>query len=378
MAGSASSEPDRPLWLLFELTYRCPLQCAYCSNPIDFAASGQELETEDWLRVLREARTLGALQLGLSGGEPLLRRDLERIVEEAARLGYYTNLITSGVGLDESRLRALRDAGLDHVQLSFQGSDASSNDAMAGTKSFDTKIGAAGLIKKLGYPMVLNVVLHRRNIDSVSRVLSMAADLEADYLELANVQFGGWARLNRSQLLPSRAQVERAEAEVARFRKEYRGSMRVFYVVSDYHESRPKPCTAGWGRTFMQITPDGTALPCHGAQSLPGMSFPRVDRASLREIWESPEFARFRGESWMKEPCRTCPERGKDFGGCRCQAYALTGDPTNADPACSLSPHHGVISAAIAEAETADRQPLIFRNRASSRRLGDKHVLPQA
>jgi len=378
MDGSSSSEPERPLWLLFELTYRCPLQCAYCSNPLDFAHSGRELDTEDWLRVLREARGLGALQLGLSGGEPLLRRDLESIVEEAARLGYYTNLITSGIGLDESRLGALREAGLDHVQLSFQGSDAKSNDSIAGTKSFEAKIAAARRIKKLGYPMVLNVVLHRQNIESVPKILSMAAELEADYLELANVQFGGWARLNRDQLLPSLAQVERAEAEVARFRTDYQGAMRVFYVVSDYHEGRPKPCTAGWGRTFMQITPDGTALPCHGAQSLPGMSFPRVDRASVRAIWESPEFERFRGESWMKEPCRTCPERGKDFGGCRCQAYALTGDPTNADPACSLSPHHGVVATAIARAAGEDRHPLTFRNRASSRRLGDKHVLPQA
>jgi len=378
MVGSPSSNPERPLWLLLELTYRCPLRCAYCSNPLAFARAGQELATDDWLRVLGEARELGALQLGLSGGEPLLRRDLEVIVEEASRLGYYTNLITSGIGLGEERLEALRRAGLDHVQLSLLGSNAASNDFMAGAKSFDRKLRAARLIKRHGYPMVLNVVLHRHNIDSVPEILSLAVALRADYLELANVQFGGWAFLNRNHLLPSRDQLDRAEAEVARFRDRYRGAMRVFYVVSDYYEGRPKPCASGWGRAFMQVTPDGVALPCHGAQSLPGMTFPRVDRLSVREIWESAEFARFRGEAWMKEPCRSCPERSKDFGGCRCQAHALTGDPTVADPACALSPDHGLVEAAIAEASHTENTSLVYRDSAGSRRLQKRVALPRA
>lgn len=378
MAGFESRGPDRPLWLLLELTYRCPLQCVYCSNPLSFAKDRHELDTDTWLRVLREARALGAVQLGLSGGEPLLRDDLEAVVAEASALGYYTNLITSGMGLNEARLGALREAGLDHIQLSLQGSNPKSNDFIAGAKSFDRKIEVARLVKRFGYPMVLNVVLHRHNIDSVPAILSMAAELRADYLELANVQFGGWAQLNRDHLLPTRAQLDRAEVEVARFRDYHRGSMRVFYVVSDYHESRPKACTAGWGRTFMQITPSGVALPCHGAPALPGMRFPRVDEASVAEIWASPEFERFRGEDWMKDPCRTCPERSKDFGGCRCQAFALTGDPANADPVCSLSPHHDVVEQAVERAGRAPQRTLVYRNSATSRSHSGKVDLPRA
>ncbi len=380
MVGSSSTGPNRPLWLLAELTYRCPLQCFYCSNPIAFAGARQELTTGDWLRVLNEARELGAVQLGLSGGEPLLRDDLEVLVEAASCLEYYSNLITSGIGMDEERLVRLKKAGLDHIQLSFQASQPELNDFIAGARSFRRKVATARLIKELGYPMVLNVVLHRHNIDFVSRILSIAAELEADYVELANVQFGGWARLNRDRLLPTRDQLERAEASVADFRARHQGTMRVFYVVSDYYEGRPKPCTAGWGRTFMQITPDGTALPCHGAQSLPGMTFPRVDQASIREIWESPAFERFRGEEWMREPCRTCPERDRDFGGCRCQAHELTGDPTNADPTCALSPHHSVVERAIEEADKAESpiERVVFRNVPNSRIHGGKVVLPQA
>ena len=370
MAGSASNEVKKPLWLLAELTYRCPLQCFYCSNPIDFASRREELKTEEWLRVLREARALGAVQLGFSGGEPLLRKDFETLVKEAKRLGFYTNLITSGMGMDEARLRALKQAGLDHIQLSFQASEPSLNDFIAGAKSFEHKKALAKLIKAYEYPMVLNVCLHRGNIDSTGEILEMAEELGADYVELANTQYGGWAMLNRKLLLPSREQLERAEAATETFRKRVGDRMRVFFVAADYFEERPKPCAGGWGNVFMQVTPDGTVLPCHGAQALPGLDFPNVRSAELRWIWsESPAFQRFRGESWMKEPCRSCPERALDFGGCRCQAFALTGDPENPDPVCALSPHRSVVDKAVAEAEAADLSDLVplYRNARNSR-----------
>lgn len=370
MAGFESDGPRQPSWLLAELTYRCPLQCFYCSNPVDFAQRRDELTTEEWLRVLGEARELGAVQLGLSGGEPLLRKDLEVIVGRAKELGYYTNLITSGVGMDEDRLSALKDLGLDHIQLSFQASDSELNDFIGGTRSFEHKRALAKLIKKYDYPMVLNFVIHRRNIDSVDQILALSEELEADYVELANAQYGGWATLNRNLLLPSREQLDRAHAVTEAFRQRVGDAMRVFFVVADYFEGRPKPCAGGWGNIFMQVTPDGTVLPCHGAQDLPGLSFPDVRTAPLRWIWEeSPLFAEFRGEGWMKEPCRSCPERGQDFGGCRCQALALTGDPTNADPACARSPHHGLITAAIEEAQAApaSKSLPIFRNARNSK-----------
>lgn len=370
MAGSTSNGDNTPLWLLAELTYRCPLQCFYCSNPIDFARRREELETEAWLRVLAEARELGAVQLGLSGGEPLLRKDLDVIVREGKQLGYYTNLITSGMGMDEPRLSGLKDAGLDHIQLSFQASDAELNDAIGGARSFEHKRTLAKLIKAYDYPMVLNFVIHRGNIDSVDQILQMSEELGADYVELANTQYGGWATLNRDILLPSREQLERAEAVANEFRERAGEGMRVFFVAADYFEDRPKACAGGWGNLFMQVTPDGTVLPCHGAQDLPGLSFPNVRDRGLRWVWEeSPAFARFRGEDWMNEPCRSCPERSKDFGGCRCQAFALTGDPENADPVCSLSPHHGLISKAIDEAQATDtsRSLPIFRNARDSK-----------
>jgi PqqA peptide cyclase len=366
--------PGPPLWLLLELTYRCPLHCAFCYNPTDFSRSGPELSTEEWLRVMREARALGAVQLGLSGGEPLSRDDLEVIVEEAHRLGFYTNLITSGVGLNEDRIRALKAAGLDHIQLSFQDSTRSMNDFLSSTRTFDLKSKVAALIKKYDYPMVLNVVLHRLNIDHVEEILEMAQRLGADYVELANTQFYGWAWHNRDQLMPSRAQVERAEQTTGRFRE--RSTMRIFFVVPDYFERRPKPCMNGLGSIFLTVTPDGTALPCHAARMLPGIEFPNVRRASLEYVWyESDAFSRFRGDAWMKEPCRSCPEKGRDFGGCRCQAYLLTGDAANADPVCDKSPHHHLVTEAVERAARAPgvgaavEKPLVFRSPGNSSTL---------
>jgi pyrroloquinoline quinone biosynthesis protein E len=358
--------PGPPLWLLLELTYRCPLHCVFCYNPTDFGSVGRELATAEWLRVLEEARALGSVQLGLSGGEPLARDDLETIAAAARRLGFYTNLITSGVGLTEARLAALKDAGLDHIQLSFQDSTRQMNDFLSSTRTFELKSRAAALIKKFRYPMVLNVVLHRLNIDHVEEILGMAERMGAEYVELANTQYYGWAWRNRAQLLPSRAQVRRAEEATARFRERVGSQMRIFFVVPDYFETRPKACMSGLGRVFLAIAPDGVALPCQSARMLPGLDLPNVRTASIRSIWyDSPAFNRYRGEAWMKEPCRSCPERGRDFGGCRCQAYLLTGDAANADPVCELSPHHHLVTAAAAAAglgTPARAAPLAFRD----------------
>lgn len=368
-AGVRPSGPH-PLWLLLELTYRCPLHCVFCYNPTDFANVGPELDTADWLRVLREARALGAVQLGLSGGEPLARDDLEVIVAEAHSLGFYINLITSGVGMSEARVASLKRAGLDHIQLSFQDSSRELNDFLSSTRTFELKSKVAGLIKKYEYPMVLNVVLHRLNIDHVEEILELAQRMGAEYVELANTQYYGWAWLNRGQLMPSREQLLRAEQAVERFRARPGQRMKIFFVVPDYYETRPKACMNGLGSVFLTVTPDGTALPCHAARMLPGFTFPNVRTDAVSAIWyESSAFNRFRGTGWMKEPCRSCPEKTRDFGGCRCQAYLLTGDPTNADPVCDRSPYHHLVTDAVAaansgvgsSAESAQKK-LIFRD----------------
>lgn len=389
-AGSETEQTPRPLWLLAELTYACPLQCPYCSNAVDFDRFRDKLGTEDWLRVLREGRAMGAVQLGFSGGEPLLRRDLEVIVAEARRLGYYSNLITSAYGLDEARIAALKEAGLDHIQVSFQALDEELNDYMAGTEVFRHKKEVARLVKKYGYGMVLNFVLYRQNINQVEQMLEMAIELGADAVELANTQYYGWAVLNRDHLLPTREQHEQAEAVAHRYQEKMKGRMSVLYVIPDYFETRPKACMSGWGQVFLTITPDGTALPCQAARQLPGLEFPNVRHRSLEWIWnESPDFNRFRGFDWMKEPCRSCPERFKDFGGCRCQAFQLTGDPAATDPVCDLSPRHQIVldaverarQAALREAASGNGQgarpapggsPLMFRNVHNSRKLAAK------
>ena len=368
----AEPKAGNPLWLLAELTYRCPLHCVYCSNPVEYTRYQSELSTDSWLRVLREGRELGFVQLGFSGGEPLVRNDLEALVREAHALGYYTNLITSGVGLDEKRIAELRHAGLDHIQLSFQDSTRELNDFLSHTRTFDLKLKVAHLIKRHGYPMVLNVVLHRHNLDHIEQILSMAERLGAEYIELANTQYYGWAFLNREHLLPLPEQLAHAEEVTRRFRERVGSSIKVYFVVSDYYEKRPKPCMNGWGSVFMVVTPDGVALPCHEARTLPGLEFPRVQEHPLRWIWyDSPAFNRFRGFDWMREPCRSCPERFKDFGGCRCQAYLLTADAANTDPVCELSPmHHKVVDAVErARQPSATRQSLFFRDDRSSREL---------
>jgi PqqA peptide cyclase len=371
---SAANPPGPPLWLLAELTYRCPLHCVFCYNPVDFARDEQELSTEDWLRVLAEARALGAVQCGFSGGEPLQRKDLEVLVEEARRLGYYTNLITSGIGLDEARVARLKQAGLDHIQLSFQDSTREMNDFISSTRTFDLKRRAAELIKKYGYPMVMNCVIHRMNIDHIDRIIELAVELEAEYLELANTQFYSWAHINRDHLLPTREQLVKAEAATNRWREKLGSRMKLFFVVPDYYESRPKKCMNGWGSVFLTVTPDGTALPCHTARMLPGLAFPNVREASIGEIWNTSEgFNRYRGTAWMKEPCRSCAEREIDFGGCRCQAYMLANDPAAADPVCDKSAHHNVILDIVEKAQRPRSDtpaiPLVFRGRRESKDL---------
>lgn len=360
-----------PFWLLAEITYACPLHCPYCYNPVDFAKTGAELATADWLRVLREARAIGSVQCGFSGGEPLQRKDLEILVAEAHRLGYYTNLLTSGIGLDEPRIAALKEAGLDHIQLSFQDSTREVNDFLASTRTFDLKRKAAALIKAYGYEMVMNCVIHRLNIDHIERIIELAVEIEADYLELANAQYYSWAHLNIDQLLPTREQLDRAEAITQRWRERLGNRMRLFFIVPDYYETRPKKCMNGWGNVFLTIAPDGVALPCHTARMLPGLAFPNVREMGVREIWyDSEGFNRFRGTGWMKEPCRSCPERFNDLGGCRCQAYMLAGDAAMADPVCDKSPHHAAVLAVVATAQLprapAAAQSLRFRGRKES------------
>jgi pyrroloquinoline quinone biosynthesis protein E len=369
-----SNNPTPPRWLLAELTYSCPLQCPYCANPIDFAKVKDELSTEDWLRVLTEARAMGAVQLGLSGGEPLARPDLPVLVRHARQLGYFSNLITSGYGMTEEKIAELKAAGLDHIQVSIQSPEKTLNDELAGTESFEHKKEVARLVKKHGYPMVLCVVIHRKNIHQMRQILEMATELGADYLELANTQYYGWAHLNRDQLLPTKEQFDEAEAIARDYREKRTGKMKIYYVVPDLYEDRPKACMNGWGSTFLTIAPDGLALPCHSARELPGLDLPNVKDFSIREIWqESKAFNYFRGFEWMREPCRSCPEKAKDFGGCRCQAYRLTGDMHNTDPACGLSPHRQVVYDAIQsarqDAESADAKPLVFRNPKTSKAL---------
>ncbi len=369
---STADTQTRPLWLLAEVTYRCPLHCAFCYNPTDYDKHTQnELTTEQWIQALRDARKLGAIQLGISGGEPLLRDDIEDIVIEAHKLGYYSNLITSGVGLTEARISAFKAGGLDHIQLSMHDITEEINNFITNTKTFQLKKKVAAMIKDHGYPMVLNVVIHRYNIDHMKEILEMAEALGADYIELANNQYYGWSLVNRSQLMPTREQLDRAEALTNEFRAT-KSNMRVLYVVPDYFNDRPKKCMNGWGEVFMIVTANGDVLPCHSARVLPNMEFPNVKDTGLGWAWtESPAFNKYRGNSWMKEPCRSCDEKEIDLGGCRCQSFLLAGDAEAADPVCTKSPHHHLIEKAIADAQNPQlqSQPILFRNDKNSKRI---------
>jgi PqqA peptide cyclase len=351
---------NRPTTLLAELTHRCPLHCPYCSNPLALVGADAELTTDEWKRVFAEARELGVLQLGLSGGEPLARKDLETLADHAHRLGLYTTLVTSGVGLSRARAEALREAGLEHVQISIQDADPEMADRIAGMRAVRHKEAAAALVRELGFAFSINAVLHRANLNRIGDIIELAGKLGADRLELANTQYYGWALANRQALLPTAAQVMEAQAAADEARQRYRGRMQIIYVLPDYYESYPKPCYGGWGHVYLVVAPDGRTLPCHGATHITTLRFDNVRDRSLGWIWaESPAFQAFRGEEWMSEPCRSCPRKAIDFGGCRCQAFALTGDATNTDPVCTLSPLHSIIDRAVEE--TTGREEYQYR-----------------
>ena len=339
---------SRPTTLLAELTHRCPLRCPYCSNPLEMVRASGELTTDDWKRVLTEARELGVLQLGLSGGEPLARKDLEELASHARSLGLYSTLVTSGLGLTRERAEKLRATGLEHVQISVQDSDTQTADRIAGLSSVPQKEAAIALVRELGFVLSINVVLHRANLDRVGEVIDLAAGWGADRLELANTQYYGWALENREALMPTRAQVEAASAVVEEAIPRHREQMQIIYVLPDYYEEYPKACYGGWGSVYLVVAPDGRAFPCHGATHITTLTFDTVREHSLRWIWEdSSAFQAFRGDEWMRDPCRTCPQKGVDFAGCRCQAFALTGDATNPDPVCTLTPQRTVIDTAL-------------------------------
>lgn len=342
---------DIPTTLLAELTHRCPLHCPYCSNPLDLIRAESELTTEDWKRVFSQARALGVLQLGLSGGEPLLRKDLEELAAHARQEGLYSTLVTSGLGLTRARAERLKEGGLEHIQISIQDSDPVVAERIAGVRSVKHKQAAAALVRELGFAFTVNVVLHRANLDRLEEIIDMAADLGADRVELANTQYYGWGLQNRAALMPTRIQVERSREAAERAIQRYRGRMQITYVLPDYYEAYPKACYGGWGKLYLVVTPNGAVLPCHGATQISGMRFDDVRSHSLEWIWqESEAFRAFRGDSWMKEPCRSCPRKTVDFGGCRCQAFALTGDAANTDPVCTLSPLRRVVDEALTEA----------------------------
>lgn len=347
---------EPPLALLAELTHRCPLQCPYCSNPLALEKAANEMPTADWLRAINEAAELGCLQVHFSGGEPTVRRDLEQLVAGATAAGLYTNLITSGVALDADRLASLIAAGLEHVQLSFQDSDAEIGERIGGYKGAHAKkLAVAKLVRDAGLPLTANFVVHRQNMHHLTEMLDMAVAIGAHRTEIANVQYYGWALKNRAALMPSRAQLDEMTATIVAARQRLEGVLVIDYVVPDYYARRPKSCMGGWGRRFLNISPAGKVLPCHAAESLTGVAFDNVRQRSLADIWHGSEaFNRFRGTDWMPEPCKSCDRKEIDWGGCRCQAFAITGDAAKTDPACGLSEDHArLVELAAGEAEAA-------------------------
>lgn len=365
MNAPSPATPEFPLAILAELTHRCPLQCPYCSNPVALEAASAELDTETWLRAIEEVADLGALQIHFSGGEPTSRKDLEVLVAKANDVGLYTNLITAGVLVGEDRLNALADAGLDHVQLSFQDSEAAGCDRIGGFKNgFEKKLEFAAAVNALELPLTANMVVHRQNLANLETLLELAVELKARRVEIAHVQYYGWAYVNRAALMPTREQLERATEIVEAARERLKGVLVIDYVVPDYYAQRPKSCMGGWARQFLNISPAGKVLPCHAAESITTLAFDRFPDKSLREIWETSEaFLKYRGTEWMPEPCRGCERAEIDWGGCRCQAFAITGSADNVDPACALSPEHAKLQA-LAEADShAESDDFHYRTR---------------
>ena len=350
MSAAAAIGPGiaPPLALLAEVTHRCPLQCPYCSNPLELTRASEEMETQEWLRVLDEAAKLGVLQVHFSGGEPTARRDLAALIRRATERGLYTNLITSGVLTDARQLADYAQAGLRHVQLSFQDSEATNGDRIGGLAGGHAKkLAFAAEVRGAGLPLTLNFVVHRQNLARLEDMIGMALALDAQRIEIAHVQYYAWALVNRDAFLPSREELDAATRLVEAARARLKGVLAIDYVVPDYHAVRPKSCMNGWGRQFLNVTPSGRVLPCHAAETIPGIDFPSVRSSALAEIWyRSAAFNAFRGTSWMPEPCRSCDRREIDWGGCRCQAFALTGDAARADPVCALAPDHHLVEAA--------------------------------
>mgnify|MGYP003836139219 CR=1 FL=1 len=366
------SAPQPPMGLLAELSHRCPLACPYCSNPLELERPRGELTAEEWLRVIDEAAELGVLQIHFSGGEPTLRRDLEQLIARAREQEVYSNLITAGVLLDRARIDALAAAGLEHVQLSIQDSRAASADTIGGYKGGHArKLEVARMVRAAGLPLTINAVVHRQNLDHLEEIVELAVELDAVRLEVAHTQYYGWAYANRAALMPSREQVEHANAVVAAAKERLKGVLTIDYVVPDYYAKRPKACMGGWGRQFLNVTPTGKVLPCHAAESITDMTFETVRERPLAAIWEDgPAFERFRGTAWMPEPCRSCERREIDFGGCRCQAFALTGDAAATDPACGKSPEHASM-VGLAETESAaDTRDFVYRTMGRKERAG--------
>ena len=344
-----TSAAPTPLGLIAELTHRCPLHCVYCSNPLELKQRANELSTEVWSRVFREAAEAGVLQVDFTGGEPLARPDVVDLVRAARGAGLYVSLITSGLPLDEARLDELVQAGLDHIQLSFQGASEELANEISGTKAHAQKLRVLDWLKRRQVAVTLNFVIHRRNIDQIEEMLALGEASCAGRIEFANVQYYGWAFANRGDLLPTRDQLDRSVALLKRAEERLRGKIQVEFVVPDYYAKYPKACMGGWGQKLMLITPDGDALPCHAAQIIPGLHFDNLKDRSLREIWEKSEaFEKFRGEGWMPEPCKSCDRRARDFGGCRCQAFLLAGDAAATDPVCSLAPLRSEVDAILA------------------------------
>jgi len=380
MAEETESQPEgsrrggvpNPLALIAELTHRCPLHCVYCSNPMQLAGTKSELSTEEWATVFQQSGKLGVLHAHFTGGEPLARTDLTELVGAARDAGLYTNLITSGIGLNDQRLQSLVEAGLDHIQLSFQDSQEDSANWIAGAKAHAHKIELAHAIRQVDQEHVnqknvdrkkiaftVNLVVHRQNLDHLEEMIAFIEQLRPDRVEIAHTQYYGWALANRAALLPTAAQVEKAVAVVDAAERRLAGRIRIDSVVPDYYAKYPKACMGGWGQRLMLVNPEGKVLPCHAAEVIPGLTFENVREKTLPEIWQSPSFRRFRGEEWMPEPCRSCDRRTEDFGGCRCQAFLLTGDAAATDPACSLAPSHSLVESAVREANAsaAVRQP---------------------
>jgi len=347
-----------PLALIAELTHRCPLHCVYCSNPLEMVRAKSELPTSEWIRVFQEAGGLGIVHVHLTGGEPAARADLADLVAGARAAGLYSNLITSGIGLPETRLSRLVDAGLDHVQLSFQDAREEKANWVAGANAQSHKIELARAVRKFRVAFTMNLVVHRQNLDHLDEMISFAEQLAPDRLEIAHAQYYGWALRNRAALMPTAGQLERCLSIIALAQQRVSGRMKIDCVVPDYHARFPKACMGGWGRKMILLDPAGYALPCHAAGVIPGMTFDSVREHSLDWIWrESGAFRRFRGEQWMPEPCRSCERRTEDFGGCRCQAFLIAGDAQVTDPVCSLAPGHYLIENARQESPTADDSP---------------------